>query len=103
MKFQLWETFFAVETEVSILAQCSHEHKKIYQILFGNSKYEQICILDHINVMEMNGQENVDKMSLRLSSQFSHEHLKVSNVHGKIVKKALHSFYQHFVVVLYIL
>ena len=45
MKFQLWETFFAVETEVSILAQCSHEHKKIYQILFGNSKYEQICIV----------------------------------------------------------
>ena len=53
--------------------------------------------------MEMNGQENVDKMSLRLSSQFSHEHLKVSDVHGKIVMKALHSFYQYFVVVLYIL
>ena len=64
---------------------------------------EQICILEHINVMEMNGQENADKMSLKLSSQFSHEYLKVSNVHAKIGKKALHSFCQHFLAVLYIL
>ena len=54
-------------------------------------------------MMEMNLQENVDKMSLRLSPQFFHEHLKVSNVRGKIGKKALHSFCQHFLVVLYIL
>ena len=51
----------------------------------------------------MNGQENVGKMSLRLSSQVSHEHLKLSNVHGKIGEKALHSFCQYFLVVLYIL
>ena len=59
--------------------------------------------LDHIDVMEMNGQENVDKMSLRLSSQFSHEHLKVSNVHEKTGKKALHSFCKHLLAVLYML
>ena len=45
-----------------------------------------------------NLQGNVDKMNVRLSSQFSHEHLKVSNVHGKIGKKALNSFCQHFLV-----
>ena len=37
-------------------------------------------------------------MNVRLSSQFSHEHLKLSNVHGKIGKKALNSFCQHFIV-----
>ena len=41
-------------------------------------------------------QGNVDKMNVRLSSQFSHEHLKLSNVHRKIGKKALHSICQHF-------
>ena len=43
-------------------------------------------------------QGNVDKMNVRLSSQFSHENLKLSNVHSKIGKKALHSFCQHFLV-----
>ena len=43
-------------------------------------------------------QGNVDKMNVRLSSQFSREHLKLSNVHGKIGKKALNSFCQHFLV-----
>ena len=43
-------------------------------------------------------QGNVDKINVRLSSQFSHEHLKLSNVHGKIGKKALNSFCQHFLV-----
>ena len=43
-------------------------------------------------------QGNVDKMNVRLSSQFFHEHLKLSNVHGKIGKKALNSFCQHFLV-----
>ena len=44
-------------------------------------------------------QGNVDKMNVRhLSSQFSHEHLKLSNVHGKIRKKVLNSFCQHFLV-----
>ena len=51
----------------------------------------------------MNGQKNIDKISLRLSSQFFHEHLKVSNVHGKIGKEGLHSFFQHFLVFLCIL
>ena len=32
MKFQLQGTFLALETEVTVLAQCSHEHKKLYQI-----------------------------------------------------------------------
>ena len=40
----------------------------------------------------------VDKMNVRLSSQFSHEHLKLSNAHGKIGKKALNSFCRHFLV-----
>ena len=53
--------------------------------------------------MEMNGQENIEKISSRLSSRFSHEQLKVSNVHGNIGKKALNSFCQHFLVVLSIL
>ena len=43
-------------------------------------------------------QGNVDKINVRLSSQFFHEHLKLSNVHGKIGKKALNSFCQHFLV-----
>ena len=43
-------------------------------------------------------QGNVGKMNVRLSSQFSNEHLKVSNLHEKIGKKALHSFCQHFLV-----
>ena len=43
-------------------------------------------------------QGNVDKMNVRFSSQFSHEHLKLSNVHGKIGKKALNSFCQYFFV-----
>ena len=43
-------------------------------------------------------QGNVDKTNARLSSQFSHEHLKVSNVHGKIKRKVLNSFCQHFLV-----
>ena len=46
-------------------------------------------------------QGNVGKMNVRLSSQFSNEHLKVSNVHEKIGKKALHSFCQHFLVHLF--
>ena len=37
-------------------------------------------------------------MNVRLSSQFSREHLKLSNVHGKIGKKALNSFCQRFLV-----
>ena len=45
-----------------------------------------------------NLQRNVDKMNVRLSSQFSREHLKLSNVHGKIGKKALNSFCQYFFV-----
>ena len=43
-------------------------------------------------------QGNVDKMNVRLSSQFFHEHLKLSNVHGKIGEKALNSFCRHFLV-----
>ena len=43
-------------------------------------------------------QGNVDKINVRLSSQFFHEHLKLSNVHGKIGKKALNSFCQYFFV-----
>ena len=43
-------------------------------------------------------QGNVDKINVRLSSQFFHEHLKLSNVHGKIGKKALNSFCQHFLI-----
>ena len=43
-------------------------------------------------------QGNFDKMNVRLSSQFSIEHLKLSNVHGKIGKKALNSFCQHFLI-----
>ena len=46
-------------------------------------------------------QGNVHKMNVRLSFQYSHEHLKVSNVHGKIGKKALNSFCQHFLVHLF--
>ena len=41
---------------------------------------------------------NVDKMNVKLSSQFLYEHLKLSNIHGKIGKKALNSFCQHFLV-----
>ena len=43
-------------------------------------------------------QGNVEKMNVRLLSQFFHEHLKLSNVHGKIGKKALNSFCQYFFV-----
>ena len=43
-------------------------------------------------------QGNVDKTNARISSQFSHEHLKLSNVHGKIKRKVLNSFCQHFLV-----
>ena len=39
-------------------------------------------------MMEMNGKENVDKISLRLFSQFSHENLKASNVDGKFGRKS---------------
>ena len=46
-------------------------------------------------------QGNVHKMNVRLSFQYSHEHLKVSNIHGKIGKKALNSFCQHFLVHLF--
>ena len=39
--------------------------------------------------MEINGQENVDKISLRHFSQFSHENLKTSNVDdGKFGRKS---------------
>ena len=68
---------------MTILVQCSHEHNLV--IVSVTNLY--------IGSHKCDGNEwtkNVDKMSLRLSSQFSHEHLKVSNVHGKIGKKALH-------------
>ena len=89
MKFQLWGIFLAVEIEVTILVQCSHEHNLV--IVNVTNLY--------IGSHKCDGNEwtkNVDKMSLRLSSRFSHEHLHICKFKmfvGKLGRKP----YIHFV------